>query len=370
MTKQSRTKFLLFSMSVVASLALAFFACSAAFAETPAPESADAVFSHAMTIYFRGESIPGLKLLEENIANHPEHTLSYSGLAFVEAMGQIDPLYNGSPDRARELVAKARTVGPDNKWNYMAPAINAVARYMRGDMAAILDVEKEAKRGLKVDPKAGELHFLLWFINKFIKGDRAAAAREYSAAVSGMQFINPHYLFFFSESFLGDCAAAVPEAVLAVKELPEAKSVYLEFEHPDGGDVEKIASAGCLMWKALKNEKTGGKIEEREKLLRAALNETPGFVIAADKLADILAGSGRAAEAEQLLSDNYKNNSENAGAALALAHFYAYPAPDDAKLKQVLENFPPIKKTHYEPSYRSRFEDLCKKVGVTPKSQN
>ncbi len=338
--------------------------CMTGVAARAASEDADAAFAHAMTIYFMGASIPGMQELEKNISENPNHSLSYSGLAFMEAMGLIDPLYSGTPERTRELIRTALEKGPDNEWNHLAEAMLAAAKYMRGDMAAILTVEKESRRALKVDPGAGEPHLLLWFVEKFIRGDREAAARHYDETVKlGMKYANAHYIFFFAESFFGDCAAAVPEAVTAVKEYPEPKSAYLEFGMPDVGGAEEIAPAACLMWKSMKLEKTGSPAAEREALFREALRTAPGFYYAGDKLAELLAGQGRVAEAEQLLESNYAAHPGSAGAALALASFYSGRAEYAEKLNKLLDSFPPFANTHYIDMYKNRLGDICKAAG-------
>lgn len=345
-----------------------FILIFALFAAPARAGDADATFNAAMRLFFVGDSWTAKDLLNQNIADHPEHSLSYSGLGFIHMMGNIDPLYDGSPEVALDYIEQARALGPDNAWNHLTPAMYAAARYMQGDLAAVLDIEKHALAARRVQPDAGEPYLVLWVFYKFIKADHAKADKAYTAMLKyGMQFTNAHYMMHYAESFFGTCDAAVAEAVRGVAESPADSQWYIYWEKPPTGDSAAAARADCLFWKALLLDMRGGDPVKKERYFREALEYVPAFYEAAAGLTGLLHSQNRDDEAAQLLQVNYEKDPAP-GAAFALARFHADIRPNKELLSDVLLNFPEIPPGPYAWVYCGRLAGLYEKINDADKA--
>jgi tetratricopeptide (TPR) repeat protein len=328
----------------------------------------DAAFALAMRVFCLGDSWTAKDILEENIADNPQHSLSYSGLGFIHMMGNVDPLYDGSPEVALDFIEQARALGPDNIWNHLTPAVYAVSRYMQGDLAAVLDVEKHTLAARRLNPEAGEPYLFLWIYYKFFKGDRAKTDKSYAALLEhGMQFINVRYMLHYAESFFGTCDAAVAEASRAVAESPADAQWYIYWEKTPGGDTASTARADCLYWKALLLGLRGGELAKQEQYLKESLSLAPAFYEASIRLASVLQGQSRTDEALQLLR-GYHAADPAPGSAFALAYFFTEIKPDPEQLKTILADFPKIPPGPYAWSYLGRLAGLHEKAGETQKA--
>ena len=120
-------------------IAFCLFLCFATLSHAETPDEA---FDGAMALLLKGKFTESRKILEKNIAEHPDHSLSYAGLAlFSVAYNTFTP---EGFSKAREYLEKAKEKGPDNHWLHIVQAILHAVEYARGDIAAVESNRSEA----------------------------------------------------------------------------------------------------------------------------------------------------------------------------------------------------------------------------------